>query len=337
MKVRQFFYKNGGDSNIKRHSYYANVAPRHYQLRSTTQGILIIIAFINAIAYTAIANGGIEKLFSHYSDHPLLNLGLNLIPLLGLTFIQYMAIFKYLMRKDIVKVNLEFNPKQHINEIKLCYYVPRSITNNSFTHVISRILYWLIDLPGKENIIFLRRGKTHCRKISIENNQKYLELIAGYYQITAQGHDGINFQFYKPKDLLIFSNIYREYQNGEIIELEKGSKKEFEEFRVKRMENFLNNWSKEQRITFYMETKYLVYTLICYLFTFKKDLYSPFIFSIVAIFIIAPKFFIDFLDKSYLCDKFIKPKIKRKVRRIKAYIRLRKRKSKRLIKKIKES
>ena len=158
MRIRQFHYAKFFDAEFKKYSFYANIVPRFYKFLSTTQGILVVIAFINGIALTGILKGGIEKVFPPGSIF-----FLDLLPIIGLTFIQYMVIFKYLMKKDVVKVKLEFEPSQNIKEIEIFYNIPRSFTNNAFFHKMARILYWLIGLPESENILFLRRGKRNGR------------------------------------------------------------------------------------------------------------------------------------------------------------------------------
>lgn len=195
ISIRKFSTQNNDYSKFAKSCYYAFSVPRYYRFLSPTQGVIIILATINSIAFSSLWGGnGVIHFFSIESIKIIYTVS-------ALTFLQYLLVYNYMIRKDTVRVKLKFKPEQNISEIKLEYNIPGAITNNSFSNIITRVMFYLIGLTEKE-INFFERNE--ARKFSIKDNEiKELKLIAGHYKIIASGTN--------KKDLLIFGNIYEAF------------------------------------------------------------------------------------------------------------------------------
>jgi len=221
--ARMIIAKDTDYSKFKKYFYHALSVPRHYKLLSPTQGIILFIFAINSIVISNVfgfEEKGVEGLIRLFDLEPRYA---PFIIIACLTFIQYLAVYNYMVNKDKVEVKLKF--EEPVEEIELEYDVPRAITNSSFGHIITMVMFYLIGLTEKD-IIFFRRRKS--RRFKVKDDELKLKLMTGHYKIKAPGT--------KRKDLIIFGDIYEEFT--EKIKFQPGAAKLCEKVKDKPVRNY---------------------------------------------------------------------------------------------------
>ncbi len=294
MCTRKSISQNVDFSIFKDDCYHALAVPRHYKFLSPTQGIILVIAAINSIAFASIYGfkdtgmNGLIQLFNLGNGYG------SFIIISCLTFMQYLLVYNYMIRKDIVKVNLNFNPEQNIKEVKLEYDVPRAITNSSLGCFIARIMFYLTGLTEEEIAFFKKR---RARKFVVENNVvKLKKLIAGHYKIIAPGTN--------KKDLLIFGDIYEEFTDT--IEFQPADQKLYNNIKEKPQRHvwFLSELTRNWKEAINTIIRYsfffliIIYMLIRWkLFMESKVFWTAVIFLVIHFLFVLGKPFCKYLLK----------------------------------------
>ena len=199
MSIRKLVAKGSNYSDFRKYFHHSLSVPRHYKLLSPTQGIIFIIIAINSIVllsfFFAINGSPMEAIVKLFASSPV-----PVVVIIGsLAFLQYLLVYNYMIKKDVVNVKLEFDGPT-IEKVKLEYHVPRSLTNSSFGNAVARVMFYLIGLTEK-GIAFFK--KKEVKEFDVENNELKLKLIAGHYKIITPE--------FGEKDLLIFGDIYEEF------------------------------------------------------------------------------------------------------------------------------